>query len=137
MPCKCTVPALSHYSPHQAFSFAMFQISQRVPVAWTKEALHKHLNTAVLLELYTIPLYLYAAYSIKPGQGEAHDSIMGQTAVHWEIFCCADPHCRRREARNAPFGSCREFTPRNRRKAKALWKRLYAPVSCADISGTN
>lgn len=29
------------------------------------EALRAHLQTAVILELYTIPLYLYAAYSIK------------------------------------------------------------------------
>jgi len=29
------------------------------------EELKKHLQTAVLLELHTIPLYLFAAYSIK------------------------------------------------------------------------
>lgn len=37
--------------------------------------LKKHLQTAVSIELYTIPLYLFAAYSIK-----------NQPEVVWEIF---------------------------------------------------
>ncbi|KAF8597163.1 hypothetical protein BDV93DRAFT_610515 [Ceratobasidium sp. AG-I] len=35
------------------------------PVKWDLAAVHKHLQTAVLLELHTIPLYLYPMYSIK------------------------------------------------------------------------
>jgi Ferritin-like len=31
------------------------------------KTLKEHLQTAVTVELYTIPLYLFAAYSIKPG----------------------------------------------------------------------
>lgn len=35
------------------------------PVAWTKEQLEKTLNTAIAVELFTIPVYLSAAASIK------------------------------------------------------------------------
>ncbi|CAE6382752.1 unnamed protein product [Rhizoctonia solani] len=34
------------------------------PKEWTLTALRQHLQTAVILELYTIPLYLFAMYSI-------------------------------------------------------------------------
>ncbi|KAG8990269.1 hypothetical protein FRB90_001838, partial [Tulasnella sp. 427] len=40
------------------------------------EAMKHHLQTAVILELYTIPLYLYAAYSIK-NNDQAMSSIIG------------------------------------------------------------
>jgi hypothetical protein len=36
------------------------------------EELKKHLQTAILLELHTIPLYLFAAYSIKDNAFSAH-----------------------------------------------------------------
>ncbi|KAG8741249.1 hypothetical protein FRC10_003129 [Ceratobasidium sp. 414] len=36
------------------------------PSEWTLEDLHKHLETAVLLELHTIPLYLFPMYCVKP-----------------------------------------------------------------------
>ncbi|KAH7332695.1 ferritin-like-domain-containing protein [Rhizoctonia solani] len=39
------------------------------PGKWTLSGMRQHLQTAVLLELYTIPLYLFAAYSIKRDPG--------------------------------------------------------------------
>lgn len=36
--------------------------------SWDKESLYQHLADAIAVEMYTIPLYLTAAYSIKPAQ---------------------------------------------------------------------
>ncbi|CAE6526355.1 unnamed protein product [Rhizoctonia solani] len=51
------------------------------PSEWTLVSLRQHLQTAVLLELYTIPLYLFSAYSIKRESGtkeaDAQDTILG------------------------------------------------------------
>jgi len=38
--------------------------------------LEQHLQTAITLELYTIPMYLFAAYSIKDENSEARDKII-------------------------------------------------------------
>jgi|GEM_PF-2824535 len=35
-------------------------------LTWTKEELYRHLQMAIEVEFYTIPLYLTAAYSVKP-----------------------------------------------------------------------
>ncbi|KAG8725650.1 hypothetical protein FRC11_001772 [Ceratobasidium sp. 423] len=40
------------------------------PREWTLTSLRQHLQTAVILELYTIPLYLFASYSVKTASGE-------------------------------------------------------------------
>ncbi|CAE6490253.1 unnamed protein product [Rhizoctonia solani] len=40
------------------------------PREWTLTSLRQHLQTAVILELYTIPLYLFASYSVKASSGE-------------------------------------------------------------------
>ncbi|KAG8698217.1 hypothetical protein FRC11_014572 [Ceratobasidium sp. 423] len=55
----------------------MFHITQDKPTgAWTKEILHEHLKVACLLEHSTIPLYLYAAYSIKDPNHPAYTTIL-------------------------------------------------------------
>ncbi|KAG8679699.1 hypothetical protein FRC11_003397, partial [Ceratobasidium sp. 423] len=51
----------------------IFRVPRGEPKEWTLTALRQHLQTAVILELYTIPLYLFAMYSIdapsKPVEG--------------------------------------------------------------------
>ena len=47
---------------------------------FTLDVLRTHLQTAIVVEMSTIPLYLYAYYSIKPeGKGEnARQSILSR-----------------------------------------------------------
>lgn len=51
---------------------------------WTMEHLHRHLQYAVDLELWTIPYYMSAMYSIQDRSSEAYQLI--QTVVHQEML---------------------------------------------------
>lgn len=53
---------------------------KNMPVLDGIAELKRHLHTAMLVELYTIPLYLFAAYSIIPGAPEptAFSAIVGE-----------------------------------------------------------
>jgi len=67
------------------------------PKDWTKANLHQHLQDAVDLEFWTIPLYLTAAYSIKglkeleaksyPDAAKLVLSVVIQEMLHLEIVC--------------------------------------------------
>ena len=67
------------------------------PIHWTKSDLHLHLQHALDLELWTVPLYLTALYSIKGLKGlKPHDypeaakllySVAVQEMLHVEIVC--------------------------------------------------
>jgi len=54
-------------------------IPRRPPGEWTLDEVHKHVKTGMIIELTTIPLYLYAMYSIKDsGAGsDARSQIRG------------------------------------------------------------
>ena len=62
---------------------------------WTEQALLAHLQDAVELELYTIPLYLCAMYSLTPAaQGETGNnafsliqSVVNEEMLHLELAC--------------------------------------------------
>ena len=46
---------------------------------FTLEDLQEHLQTAIVVEMSTIPLYLYAYFSIKEGDGDtARETIRGR-----------------------------------------------------------
>jgi hypothetical protein len=53
------------------------------PGEFTLEQLQNHLQTAIYVEMSTIPLYLYAYYSIKPGgQGDkSRQSILRRSSL--------------------------------------------------------
>ena len=55
-----------------------FEAPKGPPVAWTLDVLKNHLQTAMLVELYTIPLYLFAAYSITSSSNDAAKKIIGE-----------------------------------------------------------
>ena len=67
------------------------------PIHWTKADLHKHLQHAIDLELWTIPLYLTALYSIKdlkklrpsdyPDEAKLIFSVVVQEMLHLELVC--------------------------------------------------
>jgi len=67
------------------------------PSAWTKADLHHHLQHALELEIWTIPVYLTALYSIKGLKGvKPHDypdaaklmySVAVQEMLHIELVC--------------------------------------------------
>src|SRR5206468_147070 len=67
------------------------------PSLWTKSDLHHHLKHALDLELWTIPLYLTALYSIKdlkklkphdyPDAAKLIYSIVIQEMLHLELVC--------------------------------------------------
>ncbi len=67
------------------------------PNHWTKEDLHQHLQHAVDLEFWTIPLYLTAAYSVQglkqlepknyPKAAKLVLSVVIQEMLHLEIAC--------------------------------------------------
>ena len=57
---------------------------------WTTEALHTHLQSAVDLELWTIPFYLTAMYSIKDPSHEAYQliqSVVYEEMLHTQLAC--------------------------------------------------
>ena len=57
---------------------------------WTKEELHKHLQGAVDLELWTIPFYMSALYSIKNPADPTYrliQSVVYQEMLHVELAC--------------------------------------------------
>ncbi len=54
----------------------MSQITSPTPIATIQE-LQEHLQAAVALELSTIPVYLYAAWSIRRDAGDCKDALMG------------------------------------------------------------
>ncbi|KAJ1300231.1 hypothetical protein OPQ81_005060 [Rhizoctonia solani] len=58
------------------------------PGEWTLTSLRQHLQTAVLLELYTIPLYLFAKYSINdtPNTKEEEAVKTIQNIIEQEMF---------------------------------------------------
>ncbi|CAE6429832.1 unnamed protein product, partial [Rhizoctonia solani] len=58
----------------------IFKSPKGVPANWTLASLRQHLQTAVLLELYTIPLYLFCMYSIDVSDGMPESA--EQNAVH-------------------------------------------------------
>ncbi|CAE6467231.1 unnamed protein product [Rhizoctonia solani] len=70
----------------------VFRAPIEAPKEWTLAALRQHLQTAVILELYTIPLYLFSMYSINtddaqpesPEQGAVSDirGIIRQEMLH-------------------------------------------------------
>src|ERR1039458_3953478 len=67
------------------------------PELWTKEDLHHHLQSALELEFWTIPLYLTALYSIKdldkleqrsyPDAAKLIASVVAQEMLHLELVC--------------------------------------------------
>src|SRR5689334_7368265 len=67
------------------------------PAHWTKKELHSHLQHAVDVEFWTIPLYLTALYSIKglrnlpkekyPDAAKLIQSVVIQEMLHLEIVC--------------------------------------------------
>jgi hypothetical protein len=67
------------------------------PAHWTKKELHQHLQHAVDVEFWTIPLYLTALYSIKglkdlpkenyPDAAKLIQSVVIQEMLHLEIVC--------------------------------------------------
>jgi hypothetical protein len=67
------------------------------PRRWTREDLHAHLQHAIDLEFWTIPLYLTALYSIKgiqnaklkdyPAAAKLIFSVVVQEMLHMEIVC--------------------------------------------------
>src|SRR6185503_8396851 len=67
------------------------------PSHWTKQDLHHHLQHALNLELWTIPLYLTALYSIKDLKKLKHEqypeaaklifSVVVQEMLHVELVC--------------------------------------------------
>lgn len=67
------------------------------PAHWTKKELHQHLQHAVDVEFWTIPLYLTALYSIKglktlekenyPDAAKLILSVVIQEMLHLEIVC--------------------------------------------------
>ncbi|CAN5649163.1 ferritin-like protein [soil metagenome] len=67
------------------------------PAHWTKKELHEHLQHAVDVEFWTIPLYLTALYSIKglktlkkenyPDAAKLIQSVVIQEMLHLEIVC--------------------------------------------------
>ena len=67
------------------------------PLLWNKSDLHHHLQHALNLELWTIPLYLTALYSIKdlkrlkhseyPEAGKLIYSVVIQEMLHIELVC--------------------------------------------------
>jgi hypothetical protein len=67
------------------------------PTQWTKADLHAHLDHALAMELWTIPLYMTALYSIKglkdldaknqPEAAKLIESVVIQEMLHLEIVC--------------------------------------------------
>jgi len=67
------------------------------PAIWTKRELHEHLQHAIDVEFWTIPLYLTALYSIKglkdlkkenyPDAAKLIHSVVIQEMLHLEIVC--------------------------------------------------
>lgn len=67
------------------------------PSQWTKNDLHQHLQHALNLELWTIPLYLTALYSIRNLEKVKHEdypeaakliySVVVQEMLHLELVC--------------------------------------------------
>ncbi|CAE6480923.1 unnamed protein product [Rhizoctonia solani] len=51
-------------SQYASISQTVLNHPTEAPKTWTLDALRQHCQTAVILELYTIPLYLFALYSI-------------------------------------------------------------------------
>jgi Ferritin-like len=78
-------PSTLTFSAPLADHTTEFLVEEALPVAESEEAdrvakLVEHLQAAVSLELKTIPLYLYAAYSIKK-PGPASWSIMSSYKI--------------------------------------------------------
>lgn len=81
-PSGTTVPdGINPPGPKPSLRYAMNTEVLADPSKWTADELFKHLYNAAYVEFSTIPLYLYAAYSIKgqsysewsPGRGPADD----------------------------------------------------------------
>jgi len=72
-------------------------INMKDPQHWTKKELHAHLQHALDVEFWTIPLYLTALYSIKGLKGQRKEnypdaakiiySVVIQEMLHLEIVC--------------------------------------------------
>src|SRR5579863_9826727 len=64
--------------------------AKRGAAKWTQERLHAHLHDAVNLELWTIPYYLSAMYSIRDPSCDAYQlilSIVNQEMLHTQLIC--------------------------------------------------
>jgi hypothetical protein len=55
----------------------VYRAPTKAPTEWTLTALRQHLQTAVILELYTIPLYLFAMYSIDTDNAQPNSPEQG------------------------------------------------------------
>ncbi|KDN37131.1 hypothetical protein RSAG8_10340, partial [Rhizoctonia solani AG-8 WAC10335] len=51
----------------------VYRAPKEAPETWTLDALRQHCQTAVILELYTIPLYLFSMYSIDTDAGGSEE----------------------------------------------------------------
>ena len=47
----------------------------------TVASLHKHLEAAIAVELSTIPLYLYAMYSVTPATSDVAKAVHGASLI--------------------------------------------------------
>ncbi|QRV78533.1 ferritin-like protein [Ceratobasidium sp. AG-Ba] len=54
-----------------------FPAPEGPPLQWDIDAFREHAQTAVILELHTIPLYLFSQFCIKPVSGDAAGKIAG------------------------------------------------------------
>ncbi|KAG8708888.1 hypothetical protein FRC08_018655 [Ceratobasidium sp. 394] len=86
------------------------------PSEWTLDDLHKHLETAVLLELHTIPLYLYPMYCIKPEGRDSATKILGvvkQEMLHLglagNLLCATRGHPKLYGPKYTPEYPCEIF----------------------------
>jgi hypothetical protein len=64
-------------------------VSRGVP-RWSLEGLHAHLQDAIDLELWTIPYYLSAMYSIRDPASDAYQliqSVVYQEMLHMQLMC--------------------------------------------------
>ena len=89
----------------------------------TVESLHKHLQAAMAVELSTIPLYLYAMYSVTPSTSDAANAVHG-TFLMANLVIDYLPdlffhfrRCHRGDASSRPF---RKYTSCSRRHTKAI-----------------
>ncbi|MEO8086686.1 MAG: ferritin-like domain-containing protein [Bacteroidota bacterium] len=102
------------------------------PVNWTKKELYEHLQHAVDVEFWTIPLYLTALYSIKglktqrkenyPDAAKLIQSVVIQEMLHLEIvanICNALGYSFLLELNNS-------FNSEGEGKTNEFWNNMFA-----------
>lgn len=95
--------------------------------------LKMHLQTAVILEMYTIPLYLFAAYSIKNSPQSTYLFISELSAIIYNPSRQLMALLRRREAGDVAYGSRWEHPLLHWRHSQSVRARLHSQVSSRDF----